>query len=168
MDFPNRKPNRLPSFDYSTPGAYFITICIKGKKCRLGHIVGGGAFDAPQIKLSTAGKVVEKYILSGNCISGVYVDKYVIMPNHIHMILFVNGTASNGTSKAPSPTNAVIPHFVSTFKRFCHRDLGETLFQRSYHDHIIRGDEDYLKIWEYIDSNPALWKEDCFYEEEQP
>jgi len=167
MDFPNRKPNRLPDFDYSTPGAYFISICVKGKKCQLGHIVGGGAFDAPQMKLTTAGKVVEKYILSGNYIPGVYVDKYVIMPNHIHMILFVNATASNGTSKAPSPTNAVFPHFVSTFKRFCHRDLGELFFQRSYHDHVIRGDADYLKIWEYIDSNPALWKEDCFYEEGQ-
>ena len=166
MDFPIRKPNRLPDFDYNTPGAYFVTICVQGMKCKLGSIVGGGAFDAPQIKLSRLGKIAEAYIQSGNKISGLCIDKYVIMPNHIHMILFVDETISNGTSKAPSPTNAVIPHFVSTFKRFCHRDAGGIIFQRSYHDHVVRGDADYLKIWEYIENNPAKWKEDCFYRED--
>jgi len=86
------------------------------------------------------------------------------MPNHIHMILF-GEDGFDGTSKAPSPTNAAIPHFVSTFKCFCHRQAGFTIFQRSYHDHVIRNDKDYLKIWEYIDSNPAKWEEDCFYKE---
>ena len=160
-----RKPNRLPDFDYSTPGAYFITICVKDKQCRLGRIVGGGAFDAPQMHLSNIGKLVEKNIISGNLIPGICVDKYVVMPNHIHMILFVDDALFNGTSKAPSPTNAIIPHFVSTLKRFCHRDIGKRIFQRSYHDHIIRGEKDYLKIWEYIENNPDKWKEDCFYQE---
>ena len=163
MDIPKRKPNRFPCFDYSTPGAYFITICTEGKKCVLGNIVGGGAFDAPLVKLTDVGKIAEKYILSGNRIPNVRVDKYVIMPNHIHLILLLNAPGADGTSKAPSPTNAVIPHFVSTFKRFCHRDIGTQIFQRSYHDHVIRGEKDYLKIWEYIDNNPARWKEDCFY-----
>ena len=165
-ELPKRKPNRLPDFDYSTPGAYFITICVKGKQCRLGNIVGGGALDAPQMKLNNIGRLVEKNILSGNLILGVCVDKFVVMPNHIHMILLVNEDLPSGTSRAPSPTNAVIPHFVSTLKRFCHRDIGEQIFQRSYHDHIIRGEKDYLKIWEYIESNPVKWKEDCFYKEE--
>ena len=179
MDLPKRKPTRLPNFDYNTPGAYFVTICVKSKRCILGNIVGGGALDAPQIHLTKIGKIVERNLLSGNRISNVCVDKYVIMPNHMHIILKVtesNGaskapppttvTESNGASKAPPPTNAVIPHFVSTFKRFCHNDIGEQIFQRSYHDHIIRGDADYLKIWEYIHNNPAKWKEDCFYEED--
>ncbi len=166
MDLPIRKPNRLPNFDYSTPGAYFITICTKDKQCRLGRIVGGGAFDAPQMKPNRIGVIVEKNILSGNLISGVSVDKYVIMPNHIHMILLVTSLYADGTSRAPSPTNAVIPHFVSVFKRFCHRDIGEQIFQRSYHDHVIRGEKDYLKIWEYIENNPAKWEEDCFYKED--
>ena len=162
MDLPKRKHNRLPEYDYSTPGAYFITICVSEKQCLLGNIVGGGALDAPQVRLSAYGKIVEKHILSGNRIPNVRVDKYVIMPNHLHLLLFVD---CDGASKAPPPTNAVIPHFVSTFKRFCHRDTGRKLFQRSYHDHIIRGDADYAKIWEYIDNNPARWQEDCFYVE---
>ena len=90
-------------------------------------------------------------------------DKYVIMPNHIHMILTVDETASGGTSKAPSPTNARIPNFISTLKRFCHRDIGQKIFQRSYHDHVIRNEADYLEVWRYIDSNPARWQDDCFY-----
>jgi REP element-mobilizing transposase RayT len=163
MERPIRKPNRLPHFDYSTPGAYFITICTKDRIPCLGQIVGGGALDAPIVHLSTYGEVVQKHIISGNRIPGLTVDKFVIMPNHIHLILLVDETACTGTSKAPSPTNAVIPHFVSTLKRFCHCDIGNPFFQRSYHDHVIRNEADYLKIWQYIDNNPALWQEDCFY-----
>ena len=163
MELPNRRPNRLPYFDYSTPGAYFITICTDGRIPCLGHIVGGGAFDAPIVRLSKYGEVVRKHILSGNRIPSITVDKFIIMPNHIHLILFVDETACTGTSRAPSPTNAVIPHFVSTLKRFCHRDIGKTIFQRSYHDHVIRNEASYLKIWQYIDNNPALWQEDCFF-----
>jgi len=163
MNLPTRKPTRLPYYNYSTPGAYFLTLCTQDRRCILSGIVGGGALDAPHTQLTTVGTIAQKYILSGNNIPGVTVDKFVIMPNHIHMILFVDETACNGPSKAPAPTNAMIPLFVSTFKRFCHRDLGEAIFQRSYHDHVIRGDEDYLKIWQYIDSNPAKWQEDCFY-----
>ena len=162
MELPIRKPTRLPRFDYSTPGAYFITICTKDRKNILGNIVGGGAFDAPYTNLSRTGITVEKFIKSGERIPNVHIDKYVIMPNHIHMILLVE-VGCGGTSRAPSPTNAVIPHFVSTFKRFCHKEAGFVIFQRSYHDHVIRGEMDYLEIWEYIDNNPAKWNEDCFY-----
>ena len=72
-----------------------------------------------------------------------------------------------GASRAPSPTNAVIPRFVSALKRFCHRELGEQIFQRSYHDHIIRNRQDSLKILEYIKNNPKQWEEDCFYMKEE-
>ena len=63
----------------------------------------------------------------------------------------------NGRMRAPSPTNAVIPHFVSTFKRFCHRDVGEKIFQRSYYDHVIRNQQDYNEVWEYVENNPKKW-----------
>ena len=160
-NLPQRKKNRLEDFDYSAPGAYFITICTQDRKNLLGKVVGGGAYDAPQMHLSEKGKIVEKYIRSGDRVRNVTVDKFIIMPNHIHMILFVEG----GPSRAPAPTNAEIPHFVSTFKRFVNRDVGGNIFQRSYHDHVIRGEADYLEIWQYIDSNAAKWAEDCFYNE---
>ena len=164
---PVRKPNRLPDYDYSTPGAYFLTVCTQDRKPILGSIVGGGDLDAPKVALSKAGAVVRKHILLSNRINGVTIDKYVIMPNHIHLIVLVDGKAAGGTSRAPSPTNAVIPHFVSTLKRFCQREIGGTLFQRSYHDHVVRDEADYLKIWQYIDTNPAKWEADCFYTTEK-
>ena len=163
MDLPKRKPNRLSYYDYSTPGAYFITICTVNKAPILSKIVGGGAFDAPLVRLTEEGRIAQRYILSGKNIQGVTVHKYVIMPNHIHIILIVSHDAICGPSRAPAPTNAVVPHFVSTLKRFCHRDAGKKLFQRSYHDHVIRNESDYLRIWEYIDINPSNWVTDCFY-----
>ena len=161
MEYPNRKANRLTEYDYSQPGAYFVTICAKEKRKIFSEIVGGGALDAPQSRLTQIGEIVDAYIQSTNNIPDVTVEKYVIMPNHIHMILMVK--ANGGPSKAPAPTNAIIPHAISTFKRFCNRKIGENVFQRSYHDHVIRNNVDYLKVWNYIDTNPATWEEDCFY-----
>ena len=82
---PERKRNRLTDFDYSRPGAYFITVCTQNKKCLLSTVVGGDAHISPYVKLSSAGMVAEKYIRS---IPGI--AEYVIMPNHIHMILRVS------------------------------------------------------------------------------
>ena len=163
MDLPKRKPTRLKNYNYNTSGAYFITICTHNKRKILCNIVGDGALDVPQIDLSPIGEIVEKYIKSTNNIKNITVDKYVIMPNHIHLLLLVKNDHINGTSRVPSPTNNIISHTVSTFKRFVNKEIGENIFQRSFHDHIIRDESDYLKIWNYIDSNPSKWNEDCFY-----
>ena len=163
MDLPKRKPTRLKNYNYNTSGAYFITICTHNKSKILCNIVGDGALDVPQIDLSPIGEIVEKYIKSTNNIKNITVDKYVIMPNHIHLLLLVKNDHINGTSRVPSPTNNIISHTVSTFKRFVNKEIGENIFQRSFHDHIIRDESDYLKIWNYIDSNPSKRNEDCFY-----
>ncbi len=124
----------------------------------------GNPYDVPYIKLTAIGKIVEKYILSTNKIKDVSVDQYIIMPDHIHMILRVEKpdeiyyiTKENGTSKAPSPTNDIIPHVVSTFKRFCNAEIGENIFERSYADHIIRDGDDYQKHLCYMRDNPIRW-----------
>jgi REP element-mobilizing transposase RayT len=155
MDSPKRESTRLENFDYSQGGAYFITICTKDKQKLFGHIVGGGAFDAPRIILSPQGEIVEKYILSNNNIPNLRVDKYVIMPNHIHLLLSVENSC--GTSWAPSPTNNKISLAVSTLKRFVNKEIGYNIFQRSFYDHVIRNKTDYNEIWEYIENNPARW-----------
>ena len=79
------------------------------------------------------------------------------------MLVFLS--EQDGTSGTPSPTNAVIPQLVSTFKRMINRKCGADIFQRSFHDHIIRNEEDYLRIWNYIDTNPVTWEKDCFFTE---
>lgn len=155
MAFYNRKQNRLAGYDYSQNGAYFITVCIKDKKCLLGKIVGGDAYIAPKILLSEYGKTVEKYICG---IKGLH--KYIIMPNHIHMIIFICN--EEGTMRASSPTQS-IPQLIKSFKTLITKEIGFSVWQRSYYDHIIRDDADYEAIWEYIENNPLKWKEDRFY-----
>ena len=161
MELPKRKQNRLPEWDYSAPGAYFITICTQKKRCILSNIiVGADALGGPSVVLTDVGRIAEKYIRSTDNIPGIRVDKYVIMPNHIHLILIVDRT--DGPPRASAPTMAAIPDAVSSLKRLVNREWGTNIWQRSYHDHVIRNENDYRIIWEYIDTNPAKWAEDCY------
>ena len=156
----SRKPLRLPNYDYSSAGYYFITICVKDGHELLGKIAGGGDLDAPRIELSEIGEIVEKYILLTNERHGhIKIDKFVIMPNHINLISVVLG----GTSRSPSPTSARIPMFVSMLKKFVNKDCGFSIWQRGYHDHIIRNEQEYKQIWKYIDENPQKWESDEYF-----
>ena len=128
-------------------------------------IVGCGVHDAPTIKLYEYGKVAEKYIIyMSKNYHNVYIDKYTIMPNHIHMIIVGQNTNNIGSSQAPNPTNQTIPKFISLFKRYCNREHGQNMWQRSFHDHIIRDENDYEKMWEYIEYNHLKWADDCCFE----
>ena len=69
----------------------------------------------------------------------------------------------NGPSGTPVPTNSLIAQFISTFKRFSNKEYEKNIWQPRSYDHIIRGEKDYQKIWEYIDTNVVRWKKDCFY-----
>ena len=93
-------------------------------------------------------------------------DKYVIMPNHIHMILFVREDGASRTSPPTVKQHAAVSQFVSTLKRFCNKEFGETVWQRGFYDHIIRGREDYEEISKYIYENPIRWYFDELYAEE--
>ena len=163
---PKRKPTRLNGYDYSSSGAYFVTVCVKKRERLLGEIVGCGDFDAPQMILSEYGLVLDKYI---NYMSKKYahvsVNKYVIMPNHFHMILCISDYAhvKTGASETAAPYNNVISKFVSLLKRYCNREYENNIWQHSFHDHIIRGERDYREIREYIDTNVIRWKKDTFY-----
>ena len=155
---------RLPEYDYGANGAYFVTVCTEGKRCILGHVVGGGVLDAPYTRLSEYGIAAEKTLLEMSAFyKDVAIEKYVIMPNHVHFIISIN--ACGGPSRTPAPANARLPAFISTWKRFTNKKAGFPLWQRSYYDHIIRTEADYLRIWQYIDENPACWAEDEYYSE---
>ena len=163
MELPKRKPARLKEYDYSIAGAYFVTICTHNKKHLLGNIVGCGDFDAPQMILSEYGQILDKYInLMNEKYSYIKIDKYVIMPNHFHLILNITDSKI-GASKIAAPYNNETSKFISLLKRYCNREYGQNIWQRSFHDHIIRDKYDYDKIWEYIDTNVLKWELDCFY-----
>ena len=165
MELPKRKPTRLKGYDYSTSGAYFVTICTKNRIKSLGEIVGGSDFDAPEMVLSEYGQILKKHI---ECMNEKYphikIDKYVIMPNHFHCIININD-CKNGASETAAPYNNELSKFISLLKRYCNREYGHNIWQRSFHDHIIRGERDYEKIWQYTDTNVLCWKKDCFYNE---
>ena len=163
-----RKTPRLQGFDYNKVGAYFITICTNDRRCILSHIVGTGVLDCPKLELTRYGTIADKYI---NQLNDFYdyisVDDYVIMPNHIHILLFIK---PNGQSGTPVPTrvnraNSVFSKFVSTFKRFCNKEYGENIWQARTNDHIIRNQEDYEKHLKYIHENPIRWQFDELYSE---
>ena len=127
-----RKNPRLQGFDYNSVGIYFTTICTKNRRCMLSQIVGTGVPDCPQIKLTKYGEIAEKYIKQLNdCYDHISVEGYVIMPNHIHILLFVK---ENGQSRTPVPTNidranSTFSKFISTFKRFCNKEYGMNIWQ---------------------------------------
>ncbi len=154
----DRKDNRLKNYDYSQNGAYFITICVKDMECILSTVknVGDGALDVPETILSEYGIIVENEIQKMNDIyENINAVSFIIMPNHVHLLLIISNT--NGTSRAPSPTNSVVARYVSTLKRMTNKKSGTALWQRSYYDHIIRNEEDYINHLQYIDENPKKW-----------
>lgn len=164
-EHPIRKPTRLKNFDYSTNGAYFITICTQNRKNILSTIVGEGS---PLPKLSRYGEIVDAWIQKmPNKYPEVSIDCYVIMPNHIHLLLFVFKDGGRGD---PSPTVDAVMGWLKynatkEINIMCQTE-GEKIFQRSFYDHIIRNDNDYCEIHNYIYENPARWQYDKLYAEE--
>ena len=147
---PARKPNRLPEFDYSQPGSYFVTTVILHRQNILGQIVDG------QMILSESGQIVQK---TWNDLPihypGICLDGFVVMPNHVHGLITIID------SKYP------LTEIIRAFKSFSARAInqarggqGQPVWQRSFYDHIIRDEHELQKILDYIETNPARWDED--------
>lgn len=162
-ELPNRKPNRLKNYDYSTDGAYFITICTDERRNVFSSIVGQGLAPA-ESKLTEFGKIAkEQLLLLENRYPKIRIDKYVIMPNHIHIILIVR-EKSAGASPCPTVSD-VICTYKSLTTRLC-KSAGynhKKIFQNSFYDHIIRDEDDYITKAKYIKDNPGKWIEDKYY-----
>ena len=190
---PKRKSTRLRYFDYASKGAYFVTICTQERRQLLSEVflpssqiypktkcqpVGVGL--APpasfplfvpddvvtKIKLKPCGQIAEKQLLLlEKRYPSVAIWDYVIMPDHIHAIIFLNNDTieetnqSNTGGASPSPTlNDIICSFKSLTARACKQKYGvERMFQRSYAEHIIRDYKDYETRKAYIQQNPIRW-----------
>ena len=169
MERPRRKRNRWDDWDYSAPGYYFITVCTLDRRCLFwASRVGADIIRPEHPSLSRAGVLVEQGILSiPRHYSGISLEKYVIMPNHIHLILRILDTCGRMISAPtqPLPTRKPIPVVIGQMKRSVSKQFGHPIWQKGFYDHVIRNEADYLRIWQYIDQNPAKWREDCYYEE---
>ncbi|MBE6911407.1 MAG: transposase [Ruminococcaceae bacterium] len=189
MEYPKRKHPRLKAYDYSSAGSYFITVCTKDRRRCLCNIVGRAALGTPQstgsenifygadIRLTEIGKLTDRYISSTSQIyESVSVNKYVIMPDHMHLLVSVIDEyllmKENGAPGAARPT-ITIPRLIGGLKRLINKEVGEKVFQDSFYDHIIRNEKDYIMHWNYIEQNPIKWvccneqepdEEDCMPE----
>ena len=152
---PVRKPNRLHQYDYSLPGYYFITVCTKNRQKIFGEIVSTGETTAPSIILNSCGRIVDEAILSiPDVYHDVKVEKYVIMPNHVHLLLSLSGNP-------PLPS---ISQIIQQTKRRVSKNIGKPVWQEHFYDHVIRNEADYLEVWQYIDGNPAKWALDKYFQ----
>ena len=151
----------MKSYDYSH-GWFFVTFCTANRKQILSRIcVGRGALTPPCVELSAIGRTVEKHILRTNELyANVAVDSYVIMPNHVHLILALEPSAGGGV-RAPCPTP--LSDVVRSIKVMVTKEIGYSVWQTSYYDHILRNEADYLRARQYVDENPARWAEDEYY-----
>ena len=169
-----RKANRLKCYDYSQNGAYFVTICAKSAKEIFSKIVPGVGNDvhiAP--KLSQIGEVIDSIIRElPKHRSDIIIDEYVIMPNHLHIIVCIQRSVGGDVHIAPKTPRKkddvdIVPYgvsdFVRTLKITTTKRIGFSPWQRSFHDRIIRDQNEYYRISEYIQNNPMRWEEDCYY-----
>ena len=161
MELRQRKQIRLQNHDYSRAGYYFVTICVKDRwpiLCRDAQCLPGSS----RLPLSEQGVLVENGIRQiPRRYSGVWVDRYVIMPNHIHMILVL--AEEDGRTMNTPVHKASVSIAVRMLKEYVTKTLTYSIWQKSFHDHIIRDEAEYLRICEYIETNPAKWQEDIYY-----
>jgi len=170
VELPKRKNTRLRDYDYSQNGAYYVTVCTKDRWNLLGKMVGN------EMVVGKYGEFVSQtWFDLENHNAGIILDKMIIMPNHFHGIIQIVGNGSKPFYEQ-EPGSHGIPEIIRQLKTFSSKRINEYrrrnglepfptggLWQKSYHDHIIRNQDDYLRIWQYIDENPAKWAEDEYY-----
>ncbi len=156
-----RKSLRLKDYDYSSVSTYFITVCTKDRRYLLSHIIVGrddlGA-PLPIVALLPAGKIAESTLKAlPEHYPGVSLDDYVIMPNHVHLLLTIENEAGRG---APGSSRPTVSQMISAWKRITNKSYGKNIWQTSFYDHIIRNVEDFTCKAQYILDNPAKWAVD--------
>lgn len=157
MEYPQRKNIRIDGYDYATAGAYFITVCTANREklfwdnvkspC---NAVGADSIRPQDVPLSPIGSLVEDAISQiSEHYEHISVDNYCIMPDHVHILLRIDPTTS-GVSVGLSTV-------IGSLKRWVSRQAGRPIWQKSYFDHVIRGQRDYNEIWQYIEENPLKY-----------
>ncbi|GAA4999878.1 transposase [Acinetobacter puyangensis] len=174
-DIHHRRSIRLKGYDYSQAGYYFITICCADRACLFGNIIDDSMY------LNDFGIIAhDEWLKTVELRKNVLLDDFVIMPNHMHAIIILtetdlseeyNGSSISelGVCNTPlrSPSNnlgSIIRGYKSAVtKQIKQQNFHGQVWQRNYHEHIIRNEQSYQKISQYIANNPTTWNEDCFY-----
>jgi REP element-mobilizing transposase RayT len=166
-----RRSIRLKGYDYSESGAYFVTICTRNRECLFGEILDG------RMVLSEYGEIArEEWLHSEQIRREIKLDEFVVMPNHIHGIIFFIGDSIQVGATGRSPLQTSRPHgplkkslgsFVAGYKSLTTRRIIQlergitiSIWQRNYYEHVIRNEIDLEEIREYVENNPAKWSDD--------
>jgi REP element-mobilizing transposase RayT len=167
-----RRSVRMQGYDYTAAGAYFVTVCAHERRCLFGEIA------SEQMALNHVGRTIERcWLAIPDHFPGVELDEFVLMPNHLHGIVVLPGSAATrrqptATGLAPPRTSRPIPRSISTvvgsFKSAAAREINRLngapsapVWQRSYYEHVIRDESSLNQIRQYIADNPRLWAEDA-------
>jgi len=172
MTFHKRKMIRLPDYDYSLPGYYFVTICTQKRQCVLGNV--GAGSPGPIMELNPIGKMVDKIWKEiPDHYPGVEIDEFVVMPNHLHGIIVIGGAEFPGPIMKGGETPPLQPtlgHIVAYFKYQSTKQInmirhtpGIAFWQRNYYERVIRHDKELEEIRHYIHYNPCTWEDDEEY-----
>ena len=174
-----RRSIRLKGYDYTQPGAYFVTIVTQQRQCWFGDVVDG------RMRLNEMGKMVQReWERLPSRFESVELDEFVIMPNHIHGIIVITGRGTAASEqddeselsrRAPTersehfgkPVPGSIPTIIRSYKssvslraNLMRNSPDSPLWQRNYYEHIIRNDRELNAIRQYIQNNPAKWEMD--------
>ena len=173
MEYPKRKNPRLGTFDYTTPTVYFLTLCTKNRERCLSRIVGRGLDPAVryEMELTPYGNIAEQDLLAiSRHFFGVTVLQYIIMPDHVHILLQLDAAAGS----RPRPTDATeterqpgkeardnarlgVPVIIGQYKSGVSRKCKRALWQASYYDRVVRSEQELLEIQRYMENNPYQW-----------
>ncbi|MGM0760562.1 MAG: transposase [Thermodesulfobacteriota bacterium] len=174
LSFGHRRSIRLTGYNYAQSGAYFVTLCTHKRRCLFGRIV------EEQIVLNHLGLIVqEEWVRSADMRKEIDLDVYVVMPNHVHGIVFIDSyrvaeemndssqEKESHVSQQKGPTKKSLSSMVAGFKssvtkrqRVLAGKTKESVWQRNYYEHIIRNDDDLQMVREYIVTNPISWERD--------
>lgn len=161
----HRRSIRLPGYDYSLAGAYFVTVCTLGRECLFGDIVDG------EMRLNEAGRIVAEtwpWLPTRN--DHVELDAWVVMPNHVHGVIVLADGCGGGSRTAPTKNRKPLGRLIGMFKTVSSKRInalsntpGVQLWQRNYWERIIRDDTELDHIQHYIRTNPSRWEADTLH-----
>jgi len=153
----HRRSIRLKGYDYAQPGGYFVTFCVREHACELGQIIDG------KMTLSDTGRIVHDFWIQIPVhFPNVSVDMFVVMPNHVHAILMIEGRGGVTPPLRPTLGQIVAYYKHQTTAQINQLDdnAGVPFWQRGYYERIIRNERDLQAIRKYILENPLKWELD--------
>ena len=158
----HRRSLRLQGYDYSQPGAYFVTICVRRSACVLGEVLDG------DMTLTDLGRIASDYWKHvPQHFQDVFIDEFVVMPNHVHSIIIISERRGGVTPPLQTITlSQIIAYYkYQTTKQInqVRQQIGKLFWQRSFYDHIVRNDEELRRIRKYVVENPLKWELDEYY-----